>query len=59
MIADRVNQRLRMKMTDAGHLHAACGDSEGGVLNRLEFIYGGRLGVGEPGRGGIGVQRFD
>ena len=59
VIADRENRRLCMKMIDAGHLHAACGDSEGGVLNRLEFIYGGRLGVGEPGRGGIGVEGFD
>ena len=59
MISDRENQRLSMKMTDAGHLHAARGDPESGVLYCLELVNGGSLGVREPGRGGIGVEGFD
>ena len=56
MISDRENQRLSMKMTDAGHLHAARGDPESGVLYCLELVNSGSLGVREPGRG---VEGFD
>ena len=45
-----------MKMSDARHPHAAGCNTEGGVLEGLEFVDGGRGGIGKPYRGRVGEQ---
>ena len=37
-----------VKMGNGGHLHVSGGDAKGGVLDDLEFSYGGGGGVGVP-----------
>ena len=48
MIVDGDGLGLCVKMVDVGHLHAACGCSEGSILEGLDFVDGGGGGVGEP-----------
>ena len=42
-----------------GHLEGASADSEGLVLDSLEFEDAGRRGVGEPDGSGVGENRTD
>ena len=41
MIADREDMGFCVKIADGCHLHAAGGNSEGGILDALEFGDGG------------------
>ena len=43
-----------VKMGNGGHLHVPRCDAEGGVLDNLEFGYGGGGSVREPDGSGIG-----
>ena len=43
-----------VKMSNGGHPHAAGCNTEGGVLKGLEFLDGGRGGVGKPNWGRVG-----
>ena len=45
-----------VKMTLAGHLHAARDDTEGSVLEGLDFGDTGGAGVREPDGGGVGEK---
>ena len=48
-----------VKMLDGRHLHTSGGDTEGVVLEGLEFVYVRRRGVGEPDGGGVEVEGVD
>ena len=39
VVLDGENLGFSVKMVNGTHLHAACGNSEGGVLDALEFLY--------------------
>ena len=43
-----------VKMANGGHIHISSGDSKGGVLDDLEFSYGGGGGVSEPEGSSVG-----
>ena len=43
-----------VKMGNGGHLHVSGGDAKGGVLDDLEFSYGGGGGVGVPDGSSVG-----
>ena len=45
-----------VKMGNGGHLHVSGGDAKGGVLDDLEFSYGGGGGVREPDGNGVCEQ---
>ena len=50
---------LCMKMVRSTHLHAASRDSEGAILEYLQFVDCRRGGVREPGGTSIGEQGTD
>ena len=45
---------LRVKMALGGHLQRPSGDSEGGILDPLEFEDSRGRGIGEPNGGSVG-----
>ena len=53
MGVDREDVGLCVKMPNTGHLHAAGRNTEGSVLEGLEFLDGGVGGVGEPNGGRV------
>ena len=53
MVVDTEDLRLRMEMVNAGHLHTSGGGPEGGVLDSLEFSYGGGGSIREPSGGRV------
>ena len=59
MVLDWEDGRLCVKMPNAGILHAAGCDTEGRVLEGLEFIEVDGFGVGEPDGGRIGDDGTD
>ena len=54
MVLDGEDLGLRMKMALGGHLQRPSGDSEGGILDPLEFEDSRGGSVGEPAGGGVG-----
>ena len=59
MRIDRQDRSLCVKMSNVGHLHAAGGDAQSGVLDGLELFDVGRLAVGEPDGGCISEEGPD
>ena len=59
VVVDGDDLGLCVKMVNAGHLHAACCGTEGGVLEGLEFADGGGGGVGEPDGSCISIKGPD
>ena len=53
---DREDAGFCVKMSDGGHLHAAGCDTEGSILEGLEFADGGWGGIGEPDWGRVCKQ---
>ena len=59
MVLDGEDLGLRVKMALGGHLQRPSGNTEGGILDPLEFEDSRGGGVGKPNGGGVGKKGLD
>ena len=59
VVGDRKDFGFRMEVVYGGVLEGASADTEGAVLNGLEFLDIGRGGVRKPNWGGVGEDGLD